>query len=52
MNCYNIQADESVFIDDNPKNIEMVKSLGFITVQVTPETDLEDELLRLGVQVD
>ena len=32
---YNIQTEESVFIDDNAKNIEVAKSLGFITVHVT-----------------
>lgn len=49
---YNIKADESVFIDDNLKNIEMAKSLGFETIRVTPETDLEKELDNLGVKLD
>ncbi|MCQ9636338.1 HAD family phosphatase [Chryseobacterium sp. WG14] len=46
---YNIQAAESVFIDDNAKNIEMAKDLGFITIHVTPDTNLEQELAGLGV---
>jgi 2-haloacid dehalogenase len=46
---YHIQADESIFIDDNPKNIEMANSLGFHTIQVYPETNLEDELIDLGL---
>lgn len=46
---YHIQADESIFIDDNPKNIEMASSLGFHTIQVYPETNLEDELIDLGL---
>lgn len=46
---YNIQAAESVFIDDNAKNIEMAKNLGFITIHVTPDTNLELELAGLGV---
>ena len=48
---YNIQAGESVFIDDNPKNIEMAQSLGFETIQVTPETNLEQELAGLGIEL-
>ncbi|UKB77958.1 HAD family hydrolase [Chryseobacterium sp. MEBOG07] len=49
---YNIKADESVFIDDNTKNIEMAKSLGFITIQVTPDTNLQQELINLGIQFE
>lgn len=47
---YHIKADESVFIDDNAKNIEVAKALGFITVHITPETDLEKELKDLGLK--
>ncbi|KIC64044.1 HAD family hydrolase [Chryseobacterium taiwanense] len=47
---YNLQAQESVFIDDNPKNIEIAQSLGFATVHITPETNLEQELIDLGIQ--
>lgn len=47
---YHIQAGESVFIDDNPKNIEMARSLGFATIHVTPDTNLEQELTVLGVK--
>ncbi|WP_079241248.1 HAD family hydrolase [Chryseobacterium indologenes] len=49
LNRYNIKAEESVFIDDNTKNIEMAQSLGFITVQVTSDTNLEQELIKLGI---
>ena len=45
-----IKAEESVFIDDNAKNIEVAKALGFITVHITPETDLEKELKDLGLK--
>ncbi|PRB04547.1 HAD family hydrolase [Chryseobacterium sp. MYb7] len=48
---YNIKAEESVFIDDNKKNIEMAKSLGFTTIQVSPDTDLTQELKKFGVEV-
>ncbi len=48
---YHIQAGESVFIDDNPKNIEMAKSLGFTTIQIHPDTDLEKELISVGIDI-
>ncbi|MCG7281872.1 HAD family phosphatase [Chryseobacterium taklimakanense] len=48
---YNIKAEESVFIDDNATNIEAAKTLGFITVHVTEETDLQIELEKLGVVI-
>lgn len=46
---YNLKADESVFIDDNPKNVETAKTLGFKTVHLQPETDLEEELRQIGI---
>lgn len=46
---YNIKAEESVFIDDNAKNVEMADSLGFITVRVKDDTDLEKELQKIGL---
>lgn len=48
---YNIQASESVFIDDNPRNIEMAQSLGFHTIQVSSSTNLEQELIDLGLRI-
>ncbi len=50
LNRYQIKAEESVFIDDNAKNIEVAKSLGFICVHIEENTDLEKELRELGVQ--
>lgn len=47
---YQIQAQESVFIDDNAKNIETAQTLGFNTIHIHPETDLENELANLGVK--
>lgn len=46
---YDLKAEESVFIDDNAKNIVTAKSLGFITIHIKPETDLVEELKNLGV---
>jgi len=48
---YNLQAAESLFIDDNPKNIEMAESLGFKTIKINPDTDLEQELAGMGIKV-
>lgn len=47
---YNIKANESVFIDDNAKNIETAKNLGFVTIHITEETNLAAELRNLGVE--
>ncbi len=47
---YQIKAEESIFIDDNPKNIEVAKSLGFICIHIKEDTNLEKELRDLGVQ--
>lgn len=46
---YDLKAEESVFIDDNAKNIATAKSLGFITIHIKPETDLGKELRNLGI---
>ncbi|MBV6880824.1 HAD family phosphatase [Epilithonimonas ginsengisoli] len=46
---YDLKAEESVFIDDNAKNIATAKSLGFITIHIKPETDLGEELKNLGI---
>ena len=48
---YQIKAEESVFIDDNQKNIEMAESLGFNTIHVLPDTDLDKELTGLGIKI-
>lgn len=47
---YAIKAEESVFIDDNFKNIEVAKSLGFYTVHINENTNLEDNLKKLGIE--
>ena len=50
LNRYQIKAEESVFIDDNAKNIEVAKSLGFICIHIKEDTDLEKEMRDLGIQ--
>ena len=47
---YQIKAEESVFIDDNFKNIEVAKSLGFICVHLKEDTNLDKELKDLGLE--
>ncbi|MCQ4034533.1 HAD family hydrolase [Kaistella montana] len=44
---YQLNAEESVFIDDNPKNIEIAKNIDFITVHINDGTDLAKELRDL-----
>lgn len=46
---YDLKPEESIFIDDNLKNITTAKSLGFEVVHLTPETDLGQELKNLGI---
>ena len=50
LNRYQIKAEESVFIDDNAKNIVVAESLGFICIHIKKDTDLEKELRELGVE--
>ncbi len=50
LNRYQIKAEESVFIDDSARNIEEAKNLGFITIHVTEQTSLAEQLRGLGVE--
>lgn len=34
---YSLLASKTLFIDDNPKNIQTAKELGFITAEVLPD---------------
>ena len=49
LNRYNIKAEESIFIDDNKKNIEVAENLGFICIHIKEDIDLEKELRDLGL---
>lgn len=44
---YQLEAPESVFIDDNYDNILTAKELGFITIHITDGVDLKKELKEL-----
>lgn len=46
---YHLKPEESVFIDDNAKNIATAASLGFATVYILADTSLGEELRKLGV---
>ena len=46
-----IKARHCLFIDDNIKNIEMAKALGFVTIHYTPEVNLKAEMIKLGITI-
>ena len=46
---YNLKADESLFIDDNKNNIETAKEMGFHTIHFTPDLELENTLIEMGI---
>lgn len=46
---YGLKAEESLFIDDNAANIETAQILGFHTVHLTPDMDLEAFLKEQGI---
>lgn len=45
------QADECVFIDDRPLNLESARRLGLHTIQFLHAAQLESDLRSLGVEV-
>lgn len=47
---YQIKAEESVFLDDNFKNIEVARTLGFICIHIKDDTNLDLELKNLGLE--
>lgn len=46
-----LRAEECVFIDDTPENVEGARQLGMQGIHLQPDTDLAAELRRLGVSV-
>jgi 2-haloacid dehalogenase len=46
---YRINPQETLFIDDNPENIQTAKQLGFQTLHLTPQINLEQELKNRGI---
>lgn len=49
LNRYQINAEESVFIDDNAANIKAAQEIGFQTVHFKNPEQLRAELIGLGV---
>lgn len=49
LNRYNFKSEDSVFIDDNVKNIATAKNLVFKTLHIQPETDLGAELRNFNL---
>ncbi len=46
---YKLNAEETLFIDDNKDNIETANSLGFKSIHLEPGVNLYTELQKLGV---
>ncbi len=46
---YNIKAEESLFIDDNADNIRVAIELGFITIHLSHDVNLEERLVELNI---
>lgn len=44
---YQIKAEESIFIDDNAKNIEVAKNIGFKVIHCTENINLEAEIEKI-----
>ncbi|HLA57119.1 MAG TPA: HAD family phosphatase [Puia sp.] len=46
---YHLEAENSLFIDDNAKNIQAAKEMGFATIHVLEKIDLKNELHAMGL---
>ena len=46
---FSINPEETLFIDDNAHNIDTAKLLGFKTIHLTADVNLEEELVKMGV---
>lgn len=46
---FNLNPDETLFIDDNAHNIDTAGLLGFQTIHFTPDMDLEEVLTEMGI---
>jgi 2-haloacid dehalogenase len=40
---------ECLFIDDSQANIQQAKQMGFVTIHFTSPSQLEDELIQMGI---
>ncbi|MBI4983324.1 HAD family phosphatase [Candidatus Woesearchaeota archaeon] len=48
---YHCLPEEAVFIDDKLENVQGAERLGIKGIHFTPKTDLEKELVKLGVKL-
>ncbi|MDD2243132.1 MAG: HAD family phosphatase [Petrimonas sp.] len=46
---YQLNPEESLFIDDNIHNIKTADDMGFVTIHLTPETNLEETVVSMGL---
>ena len=51
LNRFNIEAAQSLFIDDNARNIEAAKKMGINTIRFNNPTQLKSELKSLKIDV-
>jgi 2-haloacid dehalogenase len=51
LNRFNIEASKSLFIDDNPRNIEAAKKMGINTIHFINPAQLKSELKNLNIDV-
>ena len=51
LNRFNIEASQSLFIDDNARNIEAAKKMGINTIRFNNPTQLKSELKSLNIDV-
>ena len=51
LNRFNIEAAQSLFIDDNARNIEAAKKMGINTIRFNNPTQLKSELKSLNIEV-
>jgi 2-haloacid dehalogenase len=49
LNRYSLKADESLFIDDSINNIITAKEIGFSTIHINDNINLNDELIKFGL---
>lgn len=45
---YNLNAENTIFIDDNIKNIKAAKEIGMVAIHFESSGQLEAELLSIG----
>ena len=51
INRFNIEASQSLFIDDNARNIEAAKKIGINTIRFNNPTQLKSELKSLNIDI-